>query len=147
MMRSKRFEPIREIAASSARALSGAVSEAARKVAEIERKIEQLQSYREEYARKPAESNMDAVRYQNYRVFIDRLGEALRVQTKSLEAARDEYEKRRAVWSEKRVEAESLSRVVDRFAQEERRAAERREQGEGDEAAARLASDRPLLGT
>jgi flagellar FliJ protein len=148
-MRSKRFEPIREIAANAAKALSAAVGEAERKVTEIERKIEQLESYRADYARRPAEANtMDAVRYQNYRVFIDRLGEALRIQTQSLAAAREEYEMRRALWSEKRVEAESLSRVVDRFAQEERHAAERREQHEGDEAAARLAyAAREPIGT
>ena len=53
-------------------------------------------------------------------------------------AARAEYEKRRALWSEKRIEAESLGRVVDRFRKEERHAADRREQREGDEAAMRL---------
>jgi flagellar FliJ protein len=148
-MRSKRFEPIREIATNSAKALSVAVSDAARKVVEIERKIEQLESYRREYASKPAETNgtMDAMRYQNYRVFVDKLGEALRVQAKSLEAARADYEKHRALWSEKRVEAETLSRVVDRFRKEERHAADRREQDEGDEAASRLALIAHALGT
>ena len=80
---------------------------------------------------------MDAVKLQNYRSFLDRLGEAMRQQTQNLETARAEYEKRRALWSEKRIEAESLGRVVDRFRKEERHAADRREQHEGDEAAMR----------
>lgn len=149
MTRSKRLEPIREIASIAAMALSGAVNEAARRVAEIERKIEQLQNYREEYARKPAQVDgaMDVVSFQNYRVFIDKLGDALRIQAKSLEAAQAEYEKHRALWSEKRVEAETLTRVVDRFRKEERHAAERREQDEGDEAASRLALTSGVLGT
>ncbi len=141
MMKSKRFEPIQEIASTSAQDLSRAMGEAGRKVADLEKQLEQLQSYRDEYVRNSAEGAgaIDAVKLQNYRSFLDRLGEALRQHLKSLEAARAEYERRRIAWSEKRVEAESLSRVVDRFRKEERHAADRREQREGDDAAMRLA--------
>ncbi len=57
---------------------------------------------------------------------------------KNLEAARAEYEKRRTLWSEKRVEAESLGRAVERFRKEEQAVADRREQSEGDDAAMRI---------
>ena len=76
--------------------------------------------------------------HRNLRSFLDRLGEALSQQQKTLETARKEFEKRRASWSEKRIEAESLNRVVDRFRKEEQSAADRREQREGDDAAMRL---------
>jgi flagellar export protein FliJ len=85
---------------------------------------------------------MDAVKLQNYRSFLDRLGEALRQHLVSLEGARSEYEKRRVQWSEKRIEAESLSRAVERFRKEEQHAADRREQREGDEAARSEAGNR-----
>jgi len=140
MMKSKRFEPIREIASSRAVDLSRAMGEAGRKVADIERQLQQLQSYRDEYVRNSTQSAapMDAVKLQNYRSFLDRLGEALRQHLKSLESARAEYETRRAAWSAKRIEAESLSRVVDRFRKEEQHVADRREQREGDDAALRV---------
>jgi flagellar protein FliJ len=139
MMKSKRFEPIHEIASTSARDLSRAMGEAARKVADLERQFEQLQSYRDEYERNSqSPAAIDAVKLQNYRSFLDRLGEALRQHLKNLDTARAEYERRRALWSEKRIEAESLSRVVDRFRKEEQHAADRREQHEGDEAAMRI---------
>jgi flagellar FliJ protein len=140
MRKSKRFEPIQEIAATSAKDLSRGMSEAAVKVADLERQLEQLQSYRDEYVRNSTQANgaIDAVKLQNYRTFLDRLGEALRQHMKNLDNARAEYEKRRALWSEKRIEAESLSRVVDRFRKEEQRAADRREQREGDDAALRV---------
>ena len=139
MMKSKRFEPIREIASTSAKDLSRAMGEAARKVADLERQFEQLQSYRDEYARNSqSPAAIDAVKLQNYRSFLDRLGEALRQHLKNLDTARAEYERRRALWSEKRIEAESLSRVVDRFRREEQHAADQREQHEGDEAAMRI---------
>ena len=140
MIKSKRFEPIHEIASTSARDLSRHMGDAARKVAELERQLEQLQAYRDEYVRNSSQSNaaMDAVKLQNYRSFLERLGEALSQHHKSLDLARKEFDKRRAQWSEKRIEAESLNRVVDRFRKEERSAADRREQREGDDAALRL---------
>ena len=140
MMKSKRFEPSQEIAATSAKDLSRAMSEAARKVADLERKLQQLQDYRNEYTRNSSQPDaaMDAVKLQNYRSFLDRLGEALRQSGKSLEHARADYEKKRALWSEKRVEAESLGRVVERFRKEERHALDKREQHEGDDAAMRV---------
>jgi flagellar protein FliJ len=140
MMKSKRFEPIQEIASSSAKDLSRVMAEAGRKVTELERQLEQLQAYRDEYVRNSTQANgtMDAVKLQNYRSFLARLGDALSQHQKSLENARREFEKRRAQWSEKRVEAESLNRVVDRFRKEEQNDADRREQREGDDAAMRV---------
>jgi flagellar export protein FliJ len=139
MTKSKRFEPIHDIASTSAQDLSRIMGEAGRKVTDLERQLEQLQNYRDEYVRNSSQSNgtMDAVKLQNYRSFLGRLGEALRQHMKSLDGARSEFEKRRAQWSEKRIEAESLSRVVDRFRKEEQHAADRREQREGDDAAMR----------
>ena len=141
MRKSKRFEPIHEIASTSAKDLSRIMGEAARKVADLERQLEQLQAYRDEYVRNSTQSSgtMDAVKLQNYRSFLDRLGEAMRQHAQSLSTARAEFEKRRALWSEKRIEAESLSRVVDRFRKEEQHAADRREQRDGDDAAMRVA--------
>ena len=56
MMKSKRFEPIQEIASTSANDLSRAMGEAGRKVADLERQLEQLQSYRDEYLRNSSQS-------------------------------------------------------------------------------------------
>jgi flagellar FliJ protein len=143
MMRSKRFEPIQEIVASSAQDLSRAMGEAGRRVADLERQLEQLKNYRDEYVRTSTQANgsIDAVRLQNYRTFLDRLGDAMRQHLKNIDVARAEYEKRRVAWSEKRIEAESLSRVIDRFRKEELQQAEQREQREGDEAASRIAME------
>jgi flagellar export protein FliJ len=144
MTKSKRFEPIREIASSSADALSRAMADAARRVADLERQLEQLETYRAEYMQSSgtAGGSMDAVKLQNYRSFLERLGDAKRQHLKNLDAARAEFEKRRALWSDKRVEAESLGRVVERFRKEEQAADDRREQREGDDAAMRISLSR-----
>lgn len=140
MMKSKRFEPIQEIASTSAKDLSRTMGEAARRLADLENQLEQLNGYRDEYVRNStrATGTMDAVKLQNYRSFLDRLGEALRQHQGKLDAARAEYERCRVLWSEKRVEAESLGRVIERFRKEEQHAADQREQREGDDAAMRI---------
>jgi flagellar FliJ protein len=148
MMRSKRFEPIQELASNSADKLSRSMADAARRVADLERQFDQLKTYREEYIAKSTAGSgaMDGLKLQNYRSFIDRLGEAIRQHVTKLDVARAEYERRRTLWSEKRIEAESLSRVIDRFRKEELHVAERREQREGDDFATRVSIDRTEAG-
>jgi flagellar protein FliJ len=148
MLRSKRFEPIRDIASTSATDLSRAMGEAGRRVSELERQVEQLKTYRDEYVKNSTEDRgtMDAVKLQNYRSFLGRLGEALRQQQTLLDHARATFENRRLEWSAKRIEAESLGRVIERFRGEEQRDAERREQREGDDAAMRISIARVEAG-
>jgi flagellar export protein FliJ len=148
MMRSKRFEPIQEIVNLSAQDLSKAMGDAARRVAELETQFQQLKNYRDEYVNNAAkETAIDAVKLQNYRSFLDRLGEAIRQHATKLEAARSDYERRRQQWSAKRIEAESLGRVIDRFRREERQVADQREQREGDDAAMRISLARIEAGS
>jgi flagellar protein FliJ len=137
MVRSKRFEPIREIANNSANELSRSVADAERRLAEAERQLEQLKTYRSDYVAQSSSGPgaVDAVRLQNFRSFLDRLGEAVRVQAELVGAARADYEAKRARWSEKRVEVEALGKVVERLRVDERRRQERRDQSEMDEAA------------
>jgi len=142
MMKSERFVPIQEMAARAADELRRAMAESQSRVAELERQLQQLQSYRDEYIRKGAGTAgaVDAVRLMNYRAFLDRLTEVISQHLQKLGAARADHEARRAAWSEKRIEAESLTRAVERFRSEEHGIAERREQREGDEAAMRSRS-------
>jgi flagellar FliJ protein len=148
MMRSKRFQPIQEIASTAATDLSRAMSEAGRRVADLEGQLEQLKTYREEYVRNSSGTHgaMNAVKLQNYRSFLDRLGEVLRQHLAQLDNARVEYERRRLQWSAKRIEAESLGRVIERFRKEEQHAADQREQREGDDAAMRISLARAEAG-
>jgi flagellar FliJ protein len=140
-MKSKRFEPIREVVARSADELSRAMADAQRRVADLERQHEQLKLYREEYIRKASHGAgvVDAVRLQNYRAFLDRLTDVIRQHVQKLGVARADYESRRALWSDKRIEAETLGRAVQRFRRDETEAADRREQRDSDEMAMRLA--------
>ena len=149
MMKSKRFEPIREIASNSADSLSRGVADAERHLAEVEKQLLQLQKYRTDYLdqsdQKP--DTLDTVRLQNLRSFLDRLADAIRVQTQAVAAARTDYEAKRLQWSLKRVEAEALGKVVERFKLDERRAQDKRDQNESDDASMRrLAGEQVEIG-
>ncbi|MDP8984001.1 MAG: flagellar export protein FliJ [Pseudomonadota bacterium] len=148
MMRSKRFEPIQEIASTSARDLSRAMSEAGRHVADLEGQLERMKTRRDEYLRGSTADRgaMNAANFQNYRSFLERLGEVLRRHSLELRDARVEYERRRLQWSEKRIEAESLGRMIDRCREEERYAAEQCERREGDDAAMRFSIEHGRAG-
>jgi flagellar export protein FliJ len=139
-MKSKRFEPIRDIVASSAQDLRQAMADAERRVADIEVQLAQLQVFREDYLHKAAQVSgpMDTVRLQNNRAFLERMADAIRAQQQKLGVARAEYEARRTLWSEKRIEAEALGQAVVRFRQDERQAAERRDQRDADETGLRV---------
>jgi flagellar export protein FliJ len=149
MQRSKRFEPIQAIIAAAAEDLAKKMAESGRRLAELERQFQQLQTYREEYvgSSKTTQGVMDAVKLQNYRSFLERLSEAIRQHVTKLDVARAEHERRRAKWSEKRIEAESLQRAVERFRRQEMQADEQREQHDSDEAAMRIALTRDEVDT
>ncbi len=140
MIKSKRFEPIHDLVASSAQELSQAMAEAQGRLVELEQQLGLLQGYREDYLRKAAQASgpMDPVRLQNNRAFLDRLAEAVRIQMEKIGVARADYEARRVRWSEKRIEAEALGRAVERFRHEERRVSDRHEQRESDATGLRI---------
>src|ERR1700689_2592598 len=106
MTKSKRFEPIQEIASNSADALSRPMADAARKVADLERQLVQLKTYRDEYVRNSTADGgaMDAVKLQNYRSFLDRLGDAKRQHVKNLDAPGADYRGRRRHGGGQRIE-------------------------------------------
>lgn len=144
MTRSDRMQPIKDLADSRERDAGAHVTAARRLLEEREKQLAQLQAYRADYAARAASHGAaDAVRLQNYHAFLGRLADAIRQQEDLVAAARLELERVSATWAERRIEAASLGKVVDRLASAERRTSERREQREADEQAARRAQRPP----
>jgi flagellar FliJ protein len=138
MTRSDRMQPIKEMADARERDAGQLVAGAQRLLAEREQQLVQLRQYRADYANRAArEGAVDAVRLQNYHAFIARLDDAIRQQQELVAAARQDVERVTSAWQERRVEAASLGKVVDRIAAAERKTADRREQRETDERALR----------
>jgi flagellar protein FliJ len=145
MSRSERMEPIRDLAASRERDAGAAMSAARAAVEAADKQLELLRRYRDDYAQQnaPGAGSVDLVRLQNHRAFLDRLNEAVRQQEQRVEQARRQLDRMTEAWRERRVEAAALGRAVERFREDERRAADHREQRELDDLSARN-SRKPL---
>ena len=138
MTRSERMQPIKSLADTRERDAGTVVAGARRVLEEREKQLEQLRAYRAEYAARAAQQGAaDAVRLQNYHAFLGRLADAVRQQQELVEAARQDLERKTADWQQRRVEAASLGKVVERIASAERRVADRRDQRDTDERALR----------
>jgi flagellar FliJ protein len=138
MTRSERMQPIKALADTRERDAGAGVAAARRVLEDREKQLEQLRGYRAEYAGRAArEGAADAVRLQNYHAFLGRLGDAIRQQEELVAAARQDLEHRTTAWQERRIEAASLGKAVERIAGSEQKAADRRDQRDADERALR----------
>lgn len=99
-------------------------------------KLEQLRSYRDQYAADFAasgEAGLDATRLRDYRVFLNRLGEAVRQQEVLVERYQSQHEQTRQQWVASRSHSQAIDKVVTRYREQELRQQEQREQREQDE--------------
>ncbi len=99
-------------------------------------KLEQLRGYREQYAADFAASGgtgLDATRLRDYRVFLSRLGEAVRQQEAVVARYQSQHEQARQQWVESRSHSQAIDKVVSRYREQEQRQQEKREQREQDE--------------
>ena len=140
MTRSKRMQPVQRVA-------HGREQDAMRKLGESQQfldaqkaKLEELRSYREQYARDFTASGgngLQATRLRDYRVFLNRLGEAIAQQEALISRYESQHEETRQCWVDSRGHSQAIDKVVDRYRQQEHQQQERREQLEQDERAQR----------
>lgn len=135
MTRSKRMQPVVGVARKRQ-------EDAARQMGERQRdldaqlgRLEELNSYRAEYARRfeQGAESMTGVGVRDYRLFLSRLNQAIEEQGRRVEQARLELERSRSHWIASRIHGDAIDKVVDRFRQDERRQEARREQARNDE--------------
>lgn len=136
MTRSKRMQPIKNLADDRARDAGHALAIARRGLAEHERQLAELKAYHAEYAQRVANgAAADGIRLQNYHAFLGRLKNAIEQQAKVVATAAAELALAEDAWRERHSEAGSIGKAVDRIKTGERRDADRREQRESDERA------------
>jgi flagellar FliJ protein len=136
MTRSKRMEPIKQLAGDREREAATQVDLARRALDDQERQLLQLRQYRAEYAERVASGGAaDVARLQNYHAFLGRLSGAIAQQERTVAEALAALERATDVWRERRIEAASIGRAAAKIATGERRVEERRAQRETDERA------------
>ena len=141
MKRSERLEIVKKVVDDFERRKAEALAASERRVAESEKKLADLEAYRDGYARDfelRAKAGMSAAAARDYQVFLGRLDEALRQQTQAVIGTRAQRDAELQNWQDAAQRAEAIGHTVKRWQGEERHALERREQIETDERSQRI---------
>lgn len=144
MTKSKRLQPVTQIAENRERQAAVEMAEFRRFLDSQEVRLEELRTYRHDYARQFEEAGrngLNVARAADFRRILTQLGEAIAWQERRLQSLRQDYEQIRRRWTDSRARAAALAKVVERYRAEERRESERREQGELDERSQRVSDE------
>lgn len=136
MTKSRRMQPVQHVAKGREQDAMVKLGQSQQFLDVQKTKLEELRSYRDQYARDFAasgESGVNAIRLQDYRIFLNRLGEAVRQQEALITQCENQHKQTRQQWVESRTHSQAIGKVVERYQAEEHVAQERREQKEQDE--------------
>ncbi len=136
MEKSKRIEPIVNLAKNSERDAVKALGEALQALnSQLERR-DQLIAYKAEYAERLSSSGslgINAQHLNEYREFIDKLGQAIEQQDQIVSLARNTLEEKKRFWFAKRGRSKALDTVLDRYLENEQNQLDKIEQKELDD--------------
>jgi flagellar protein FliJ len=141
MKRSDRLEMVKKVVDDSERRKAEALAVAERRVTENEKKLADLEAYRDGYIRDfalRAKAGMSAAAARDYQVFLTRLDDALKQQAQTITGARAQRESELQNWRDAAQRAEAIGQTVKRWQDDERHALDRREQHESDERSQRV---------
>ncbi len=140
MIRSKRMQPVQRVAQNREQSAVQEFGQSRQNLDAQRTRLEELCAYRDQYARDfelSSGTGLDAIRIQDYRVFLNRLSEAIRQQEALIEQCSCQHEQTRQQWVETRIHSQAIDKVVERYRREEHRQQDLREQKEQDERAQR----------
>jgi flagellar protein FliJ len=141
MKRSERLEIVKKVVDDFERRKAEALAASERRVTESEKKLADLEAYRDGYVRDfdlRAKAGIGAAAARDYQVFLGRLDEALRQQTQAVVGTRAQRDAELQNWQDAAQRAEAIGQTVKRWQGDERHALERREQIESDERSQRI---------
>jgi flagellar FliJ protein len=141
MKRSERLGIVKKVVDDFERRKAEALAACERRVVESEKKLSDLEAYRDGYVRDfqlRAKAGINAAAARDYQVFLSRLDEALRQQTQAVIGTRAQRDAELQNWQDAAQRAEAIGQTVKRWQGEERHALERREQIETDERSQRI---------
>lgn len=134
MTRSKRMQPVVEVTVQREREAAKRLGEAQQRMQATEQRLDELVRYRDEYTQQFANGgSLTAARLRDYRVFLERLNQAVEQQRALVTRARQEADAQRQRWLDSHMRVQALGKVVERYRDEERGHQERRLQKESDQ--------------
>lgn len=141
MSRAKRLQPIADLAAHSEHEASKELAEIQTRLEQQENLLQDLELYHAEYTTGTIISSIasaDAVRLQDYRLFLDRLENAIVRQHELIGRLRREFDQIHARWTDRRSHRKALDNVTGRYARAEAHVKDVEEQNQIEEVSALL---------
>jgi flagellar FliJ protein len=141
MKRSERLKMVKKVVDDFERRKAEALAVAERRVSDNEKKLADLDAYRDGYVRDfaiRARAGIGAAAARDYQVFLTRLDDALKQQAQAVTTTRAQRDSERQNWQDAAQRAEAIGQTVERWRGEERYALDRREQHESDERSQRI---------
>jgi flagellar FliJ protein len=138
MKRSKRFKPVVKVAENHEQEAARVLGSAQTALTQAQQRLGELKQYREEYISRfhtTGAVGMSAAQMVDYRAFLAKLDQAIVEQERVVEQAAAHVEQQRQEWFARRGKVKMLDTVVARYQADERRDADRKEQGDQDERA------------
>lgn len=139
MKRSRRMQPVADLASNRQQEAARVLARNEALLGEEMQRLEELRGYRDEYADRllRSQQGMVGLDVREYRLFLQRLGEAIDAQSGQVEQMRKRVEESRMQWTQQRAREQVVGKVIDRMESEEREHSARREQASLDELAQR----------
>jgi len=140
--RAVRLAPVIDMAERAERDAARLFGQGQAQIAQAEAKLDELRQYFGDYQQQWMSQGSQGVSGQwlvNYQRFLSQLESAIAQQQRSVDWHRNNLDKLREQWQQRRARLDGLRKLVDRYLQEARTAADKREQKLLDEYAQRLA--------
>jgi flagellar FliJ protein len=144
MVKSKRFQPIVDLAHNAEREAAKALGTALQRLNDSQEQLRQLHAYREEYAQRLQQlgnQGMSGQERNEYRQFIIKIGAAIESQTALVAQLESVLEEKKQFWFSRRGRSQALDSVLDHYLESERKLLDRREQREQDDRSGRTGND------
>lgn len=136
MVKSKRFEPIVNLAHDTEREAAKALGSALQHLNAQIQQLDNLKQYKSDYNQRlnsTASTGMNAQKLNEYIGFLAKLTTAIEQQQQTIELAKQALEQKKQFWFSRRGRSKALDSVLDRYVQDEAKQREKREQRELDD--------------
>ncbi len=133
MQNSKTLKPIANLANLSERSAAKVHGSVLRELQKQKNQLNELTNYRDQYLnafKTAGKSGLSAVQMQDYRLFLQRLDNAILQQQEQVENGKQNTQLSQKKWMDKRNKSKMINKVVENRQQVENKIAEQREQRE-----------------
>ncbi len=133
MRRSKKLQPVANLAKLNERSAAKLHGSVLRELQKQETQLDELINYRNQYLtafKTAGESGLSAIQMQDYRIFLQRLDDAIQQQQQNVINGRQNTQSSQAKWTDTRNQSDMINKVVENRQQHENQQVEKREQRE-----------------